>query len=85
MKKIPLIAVAAFAFAVLSSPAKAAIDYPYCLSYVEGWSGIVERCDFSTLEQCRMSAGGLNGSCDVNRRYLSPIQRAPQRRSYRDR
>ena len=83
MKKIALIAVAASAFAAFSSPAKAAIDYPYCLTSIEGWSGAVERCDYSTLAQCRMSASGLNGSCDVNRRYVTPVERAPQRRRYR--
>lgn len=44
----------------------AAIDYPYCMTYIEGWSGAIERCDYATLEQCRASAGGLNGSCARN-------------------
>jgi hypothetical protein len=90
MKKIAQMFVAT---AVLSIPAlmtsatrAEATEYPYCLSYVEGWGGYVERCDYSTMDQCRMSAQGLNGSCDPNRRYTQALpverpirQRYPQR------
>ncbi len=53
---------------IVGSPAAQAVEYPYCLTYVEGWSGAIERCDFSTLAQCQASAAGLNGACAPNRR-----------------
>ena len=43
-----------------------ATEYPYCMTYHEGWSGAIERCDFSTIDQCRASALGLNGYCASN-------------------
>jgi hypothetical protein len=43
-----------------------ATEYPYCLSYTQGWSGMIEDCSYSTMDQCRASAGGLNGSCAPN-------------------
>lgn len=53
---------------IVGSTAAQAVEYPYCLTYVEGWSGAIERCDFSMLAQCQASAAGLNGSCTPNRR-----------------
>lgn len=47
------------------APAKAA-DYPYCMTYVEGWAGAIERCDYTTMAQCQASTGGLNGTCAPN-------------------
>lgn len=57
----------AFAGLVLlgQAPAKAT-EYPYCLTYVEGWAGTIERCDYSTMAQCQASSGGLNGTCAPN-------------------
>jgi hypothetical protein len=46
--------------------AQAATEYPYCLSYTQGWSGMIEDCSYSTMEQCRMSTGGIAGSCAPN-------------------
>jgi len=43
-----------------------ATEYPYCMTYNEGWSGAIERCEFSTMDQCRASAPGLNGYCAPN-------------------
>lgn len=57
-------------------PARA-VEYPYCLTYVEGWSGAIERCDFSTLAQCQASAAGLNGSCTPNRRAGPAVNFSP--------
>lgn len=48
-----------------SAPARAT-EYPYCMTYVEGWSGAIERCDFSTMAQCQASSAGLGGSCAPN-------------------
>jgi hypothetical protein len=53
-------------FLVLSHGTAQATDYPYCMTYVEGWSGAIERCDYSTMAQCQASAQGLNGSCAPN-------------------
>lgn len=50
----------------LSHGTAQATEYPYCMTYVEGWTGAIERCDFSTMAQCQASAGGLNGSCAPN-------------------
>ena len=90
MKKIALMLAAASALAapalVTSSTRAEAIEYPFCLSYVEGWSGIVERCEYSTIDQCRMSAPGLNGSCAANWRYAYGQPQAverPLKRRYR--
>ncbi|MBX9820269.1 DUF3551 domain-containing protein [Afipia birgiae] len=47
------------------APAQA-IDYPYCMTYVQGWSGSIEQCDYTSMAQCQASAGGLNGSCAPN-------------------
>lgn len=47
------------------SPAQAT-QYPYCMTYNEGWSGAIERCDFSTMAQCQATASGLNGYCMPN-------------------
>lgn len=43
-----------------------ATEYPYCLTYVEGWSGAIERCDYSTMAQCQASAPGISGTCAAN-------------------
>ncbi|WP_424631397.1 DUF3551 domain-containing protein [Bradyrhizobium sp. SYSU BS000235] len=55
-------------------------DYPYCMSHVMGWgTGMVEECMYSTMEQCRAAATGLNGMCDPNWRlqYRSGNPEAP--------
>lgn len=65
-----------------------AIEYPYCLSHVMGWgTGMVEECLYTTMDQCRAAATGLNGMCDPNRRLLfkssnpeAPVKRARSRR-----
>ncbi len=86
MKKYALMVAAAALLAapalVTSATRAEAIEYPYCLSYVEGWSGMIERCEYSSIEQCRVSAQGLNGSCAANWRYAyaQPVQPPVQRR-----
>lgn len=79
-----LLALAGF-FLAGQAPARAA-DYPYCMTYVEGWAGAVERCDFSTMAQCQASTGGLNGTCAPNWRLaysrggsLDPVPSANRR------
>ena len=88
MKKIALMLAAASALAaptlISSTTGAEAIEYPYCLSYTEGWGGYVERCDYSTMDQCRASASGVAGGCAANWRvaYGQP-EPAPVKRGYR--
>jgi hypothetical protein len=78
-------ALAASALVTMTSRAEA-IEYPYCLSYIGGWSGMIERCEYTSMEQCQMSAQGLNGSCAANWRYAygqpQPVEQ-PIKRRYR--
>jgi len=59
-----LLALAGF-FLLGQAPAQAT-DYPYCMTYVQGWSGAIEQCDYSTMAQCQASTGGLSGTCAPN-------------------
>lgn len=66
------------------TPAQAT-DYPYCMTYVQGWSGSIEQCDYSTMAQCQASTGGLNGTCAPNWRlaqnrgfYPDAVEPAPR-------
>lgn len=72
---------------VTSATRAEAIQYPVCLSYVEGWSGIVERCEFTSIQQCQWSAQGLSGSCYANWRYAYaqpvPVEPPMKRRTRR--
>lgn len=58
-----------------------AAEYPYCMSYVSGWSGMIEDCSYSTMAQCQASTGGLNGSCAPNWRlqFRSDNSEPPKR------
>ena len=51
--------------ALSQGPAQAT-EYPYCMFHVEAFGGGIERCDYMTMDQCRMSASGLNGTCTSN-------------------
>lgn len=55
-----------------------ATEYPYCLSYTQGWSGMIEDCSYSTMEQCRMSTGGIAGSCAPNWRLQFKSSNNPE-------
>jgi hypothetical protein len=63
---------------MLSPQAAQATEYPYCLTYVEGWSGMIERCDYSTMAQCQASAQGLSGSCAANWRLAWNRSQKPE-------
>ena len=54
-----------------------ATEYPYCMTYVEGWSGAIERCEYATMAQCQASSQGLNGSCAANWRLTWNRNQAP--------
>lgn len=60
---------AAFSFAVLlgdAGPASAAGNLPYCMSRVAGRIGMVEECNYISMEQCWANSVGLAGSCAPN-------------------
>lgn len=59
---LPAAAAAIFAAFHAPSPAKAEIDYPYCIKvFVEG--GPYTDCSFSTQAQCQASASGRSALC----------------------
>lgn len=66
MGKIALTLMALAGSLALGHGTAQAIEYPYCLTYTEGWSGAIERCDYSTMAQCQASSQGLNGTCAAN-------------------
>ena len=43
-----------------------AAEYPYCNHHVIGWGGMLEDCYYTSMEQCREAASGLNGWCEPN-------------------
>ncbi len=63
-----------------------ATEYPYCLSHVMGWGGMFEDCLYTSMEQCRAAATGLNGLCGPNWRLQfrnsdpEPVRRDRSRR-----
>jgi hypothetical protein len=64
---LPAIALAGMLAVANPSPAKAEIDYPYCMKvYVRG--GPYTDCSYSTLAQCQASASGRSALC-----YLDPF------------
>jgi uncharacterized protein DUF3551 len=86
MRNVSLALLAMTGLFVLSQGKAHATEYPYCLSSVQGWGGMIESCSYSTMEQCRASAGGLNGSCAPNWRLqfktenAEPVKRDRSRR-----
>jgi hypothetical protein len=49
-----------------STPASAGGNYPYCMSRVAGRMGMVEECNYVSMEQCWANSTGVNGSCAPN-------------------
>lgn len=74
MKFLPPLLLSIFAAVIAAGAAtpSAAREYPICLNHVQGRMGAVERCDFTTVEQCRLAGLGLQGSCAPNWRYVHP-------------
>ena len=66
MGKITWSFMALAGFLALSHGTAQATEYPYCLTYTEGWSGAIERCEYATMAQCQASGQGLNGTCAAN-------------------
>jgi len=59
---LPVAAFAAILTVMVAPPAKAEIDYPYCLrAYIRG--GSYDDCSYSTYAQCKASASGRSAEC----------------------
>jgi hypothetical protein len=80
-----MIALAVLVTAPLFAVRAEATQYPYCVTAFEG-PAYIERCDFSTMEQCQMTARINNGTCAANWRlqFIRPeAQSQPvKRRGY---
>jgi len=80
MRYIAVIGIAAIAsLPVLATPARAAIEYPWCAQY-SGEDGGGRNCGFSTLEQCRATISGMGGSCEPNLFYPGSASDTSQRK-----
>jgi hypothetical protein len=80
MRYIAVIGIAAIAsLPVLATPARAAIEYPWCAQY-SGEDGGGRNCGFSTLEQCRATISGMGGSCEPNLFYPGAASDTSQRK-----
>ena len=66
MSKPTMLFSVAFGTLVMFPGGASATEYPYCMTALYGWGGQVERCDYSTMQQCQMSASGLSGQCAPN-------------------
>jgi hypothetical protein len=80
-------ALAFFILAAIASmsatPARAAIEYPWCAQYSGGEEGSGRNCGFSTLEQCRATISGIGGSCEPNLFYPGSASDTSQRKRKR--
>ena len=76
LKTIASLLTVATLTAVLASPspARAEIEYPWCLQTSEG-SGGITNCGFVTRAQCLATLSGLHGTCYPNPRYSPPAKR----------
>lgn len=61
-----MIALAVLSTTTLFAARAEAIDYPFCVTAMEGRGAYIERCEFSTMEQCQMTARVTNGTCAAN-------------------
>ena len=64
------------AMTVLSLPAQAQSNYPWCAYYAHGFSGT--NCGFVSFDQCMDTVRGIGGFCQKNDWY-HPAATAPQR------
>ena len=85
MRCIAVIGVAVIAsLPALSTPAQAAIEYPWCAQY-SGDEGGGRNCGFSTLEQCRATISGIGGFCEPNLFYPGSARDTSQSKRKRQR
>jgi hypothetical protein len=66
-----------------ATPARAAIEYPWCAQYGGGEEGGGRNCGFSTLEQCRATISGIGGFCEPNLFYPGSASDTSQRKRKR--
>ena len=55
-----------FVFSVCEVVPAPAANFPYCMSRVAGRIGMVEECNYISMEQCWANSTGVNGSCAPN-------------------
>lgn len=81
-------AAAITALAAFTPPARAAIEYPWCVQYGAGMDGGGGRnCGFVSYEQCMMTARGAGGWCEQNLFYLDQVAKQrpqPRKRPHND-
>jgi hypothetical protein len=67
---------------LVSTPAKASYDYPWCL---QSYSGGGRYCDYATKAQCDATASGQMAMCEKNYSYLlnPPSEPQPAYRKHR--
>jgi hypothetical protein len=53
----------------LSTPVRAAIEYPWCAQYGGGTNGGGRNCGFVSYEQCMETSRGMGGFCERNLFY----------------
>jgi hypothetical protein len=71
--------IAAATAATTSMPARADVEFPWCVISSSGGLG-VPICDFATLEQCQVFIQGLTGFCRPNPKAVAGTKVAPARR-----
>ena len=64
--------------AMLSSPAKAEVQYPWCAHYRFPLDAI--NCGFVNFQQCLATVSGVGGFCYQNPAYPPPQQRRSRQR-----
>jgi hypothetical protein len=69
-------AAALAAFSAFTTPAQAAIEYPWCVQYNGADDGGGRNCGFVSYEQCMMTARGSGGSCEQNLFYLDQVSKS---------
>jgi hypothetical protein len=76
MTRVFIVAAAA-ASALLTTPASAEVQYPWCAQY--RWPIDATNCGFVSYPQCMATVSGVGGYCYQNPAYPPPRQRRPRR------
>jgi hypothetical protein len=64
--------------AMLASPARAEVQYPWCAHYRFPLDAV--NCGFVNFQQCQATISGVGGFCYQNPAYPPPQPRRPRRR-----
>lgn len=79
--KLTLSGAAAFAaLSIVTTPAQAAIEYPWCVQYGGRDGGGGRNCGFVSYDQCMLTARGSGGMCEQNLFYLDQTKQRSQPR-----